>query len=159
MSDDEISELKNLLSKAVNKLYEENPPLIDEKRTERPSVFRVGVYLNELLKRSTFKDLHLDCEYNNNERDVKKLDNKKIVPDLIIHKRGTHEFNKLVVEFKGWWESDSSKDVRKLKGLTANSQGYKYLLGAFVKLGKENVEYYHYFRDGKCIDSDVPIEA
>jgi len=146
--------LVRLLDKAIKKVYEEKPFLLkysEDKRRglEQAFVFRVGIYLNKIIKKSKYKNLDLDSEYN------KKCGNIKVSghfpngfrPDLIIHKRDSNRENKLVVEFKGWWNSNIKKDVKKLMDLTSSNEDYRYLIGVFVRI-KEDKPIYRYFING-----------
>ena len=142
VENDEIAQLKKILGTAIGKMYAEETPLPKKEGMEQAIVFRVAVYMNELLKSSAFKELHLDCEYNKCMDDPKTTPNFKegLRPDLLIHKRGDHSGNKLAVEFKGWWQKDFDRDKRKLKDLVNREYDYKYVLGAFVLIGKDKPE-------------------
>jgi hypothetical protein len=163
----EIIQLKRLLSEAVGAAYREEHLLCNingENREgiEQTVVFRVGIHLHELLKESPYASLNLDCEYNKCGDDPKKIVEFKndtlqktgIQPDLLIHSRGNHINNRLIVEFKGWWnkkfEEEIDKDIEKLKKLTSSSQEYKYLLGVMVIFQKDTPKY-HYFSNGEEI--------
>ena len=74
-------------------------------------------------------------------------------PDLLIHKRGDNTKNLLVVEFKGWWNKSKNRDEDKLKSLTSPCDEYHYLLGAFVRLGKENIQELEYYADGEKLNN------
>jgi len=143
MTDEQIEKLVKLLKDAVDKMYKENPSLTDHKGIEQAMVFRIGNYLHECLKETEFAEYNLDCEYNKNLDQEKSTVNypNGIRPDLLIHKRGTHNDNVLAVEFKGWWNNNEDTDIQKLKDLTDPRDGYKYSLGVFVKLKGENADY------------------
>ena len=88
------------------------------------------------------KYLELDCEYNREKYTVKRLPRSKhrIYPDLIIHRRGESDSNILVMEFKGWWNTNTDGDEAKLKALTDQNNEYKYQYGISVVVTKELVE-------------------
>ena len=146
----EVEELKDLLKGSVDKVYEETPSLFTHKGIEQAIVFRVGVYLQEALKESSFSNLQLDSEYNKSLDRPKRTPNYKdgIRPDLLIHQRGDHSNNKLAVEFKGWWNDDHGDDISKLKDLTSPEYDYKYSLGIFVDL-QPSKAIYRFFQHGK----------
>ena len=144
-----INNLKTLLQKSIDKAYNEEPSLFDKIGVEQAIVFRIGVYLHELLKKSSsLSSLHIDCEYNKLGDDPEAINYKKIRPDIIVHERGKQDKNILAVEFKGYWNKDSKRDIEKLIALTNQEGGFRYKLGVFVKLGKKQAEY-NYFQDGQ----------
>lgn len=161
---DEQKELFNLLKTAVDKVYSNDRDLLEnEKRKSRSGleqafVFRVGIYLNELLKKSNYKHLNLDCEYNKNGDDSKRTEKfpKGIKPDLLLHKRQQNDKNKLAVEFKGYWnnrQKSIQKDKQKLEDLTFRDGHYKYKLGVFVIIGKDEASF-TCFVDGEEVNCD-----
>ncbi len=155
--------LVEALKSAIRTFYCRDFGLIECKGTERSCVFRIGIYLQEIMnRRDELRELSLDNEYNKKEKDPKKLDGTLIRPDLIIHKRGSNDSNKLVVEFKGWWNEDGD-DIEKLEKLTNTDFGYSYGLAIFVRLGKTEKDVkYRYFKGGGELcridkhDSDFP---
>ena len=81
-------ELISLLKKAVKKFYENDNLLVCKGGMEQACVFRIGIYLNELIKNHPrFNNLNLDCEYNKSSRGNKRLRGISVRPDLIIHER------------------------------------------------------------------------
>ena len=148
---EEIPVLKGLLKRAIGSVYAESPCLLQMEGLEQALVFRVGIYLQELINDSdVLASLNLDCEYNKNLDETKRTVNFQdgIRPDLLIHKRGSHAENKLAVEFKGWWNKKPNKDIQKLKDLTNNAHDYQYRLGAFVVFHKQHPEY-RFFQNGE----------
>ena len=80
--------LKNLLKNAIEEFYSKDNELIAVKGMEQACVFRIGLYLYNLMQQdSTLSQFDLDCEYNKSNKGPKILDNAKVRPDLIIHKR------------------------------------------------------------------------
>ncbi|PCJ39716.1 MAG: hypothetical protein COA81_09965 [Alphaproteobacteria bacterium] len=146
-------ELQKPLKDAIAEFYEKERELLKHKGIEQAMVFRIGIYLNELLKKTSLKDHSLDCEYNKKGKDPKTEidDGTAIRPDMLIHKRGSgRDNNILAIEFKGWWNTNRSKDIEKLKNLTKPNGGYKYKLGVFVVLEERSAEY-SFFKGGKKI--------
>ncbi|WP_297453106.1 hypothetical protein [Persephonella sp.] len=139
--------LIELVKKALDKVYQEQKYLIENRVHERSIVFWFGIYFYELLKNSEFKGYDLDFEYNRNFDDVKRTEHSVngTYPDIILHKRGSNEYNLLAIEFKTWW-SDKKQfkdDIRKLKDFINPNGKYRYKLALFVILGKDkpNIEY------------------
>ncbi|MBC9812899.1 hypothetical protein H9Y05_10495 [Crocinitomicaceae bacterium CZZ-1] len=164
--DEEQKLLIELLKEAVEDVYREKPFLFESyegirEGLEQAFVFRTGIYLEQKIKGSIgslgeeYEELRLDCEYNKNHGGKKVTFNfpNGIKPDIILHKRDCNEKNKLVVEFKGWWNKDITKDIQKLKDLTKPNGGYEYLIGVWVKVtaNKNRIEY-KYFINGKEVD-------
>ena len=151
---DETEFLLDCLREAVKLVYQEERPLLhyggtDRKGLEQAFVFRVGIHLHELLKKSDFESYDLDVEYTKNHGEPKRSEiiNQGIRPDLLIHQRNTHNFNVMAVEFKGHWEKDYEQDLVKLKALTSSDDDYRYHIGVFVLIGSESAEYC-LFRNG-----------
>jgi hypothetical protein len=140
--------LMSALFAAVKAVYEEKRSLLtyakgDRKGLEQAFVFRTGLYLSGHLKGSEYELLDLDSEYNKNHGDPKKTINfpNGIRPDLIVHERDSNEKNKLVVEFKGYWDSGIDNDLMKLADLTSPHDQYQYAIGVLVIIGKANAEF------------------
>ena len=133
--------LIDILKESVERFYVSDSILAKTGGMEQACVFRIGLYLHEIIKTNPqFQNLDLDCEYNKNQRGTKRLDGVTVRPDLIIHQRNlnngiANDSNTLIVEFKGWWSHDTSKDIDKLRKFTGLDEGYIYKLGIFVKLG------------------------
>ncbi len=97
----------------------------------------------------------MDCEYNKHlgQGKIIRWPNEKgektIRPDLVFHQRNNDDKNLMIVEFKGYWNSDLD-DLKKLKALSLEKErgGYGYKLGVFVRLGLQAPEYL-YFQNGK----------
>lgn len=146
-------ELKDLLKKALDKLYQQDKNLlIDLEGMEMPLVFRFGVYFQELIKGTKLEGLNVDCEYNKSLKQSKRIPSRAnpVRPDLVLHKRISHEENILIVEFKGHWnESQSiSNDYTKLEDFTRKIGEYKYQLGVSVVFHSDHCSI-AYFVDGK----------
>jgi hypothetical protein len=136
------------LRNAVASVYGEERSLLkfsdgDRRGLEQAFVFRTGIYLSKLLVNTYYESLDLDSEYNKNHGDPKKAINfpKGIRPDLIVHKRDYNDENKLVVEFKGYWDDGIENDLKKLADLTSADDKYKYAIGALVIIGKDEATY------------------
>ena len=109
---------------------------------ERAIVFRFGIYFQMEVDKSKYKEYNLDCEYNRNHADVKKLPSfeKGVYPDMILHKRGSNDDNIVVIEFKGWWNNDQDKDKLKIKEFVDKRGKYKYMEGYTILLGRNRGE-------------------
>lgn len=146
--------LINILQKAVNEVYREERFLLEFAQGERAGleqsfVFRAGIHLSNLLNGTSFEVLDLDSEYNKNHGNAKTSRRfpNGLRPDLIIHKRDSNAENKLVAEFKGWWNNDINTDINKLEDLTDPNDNYHYLIGVFVHIGRTEATF-RYFVNG-----------
>lgn len=158
--DEEARNLVGLLQEAVRRVYAEERLLLQFEEEERVGleqafVFRTGVHLHELLKETEYEALDLDSEYNKNHGDLKNTPRftEGIRPDLIIHQRDTHENNKMAVEFKGWWDNNVDRDIKKLEDLTTLDGDYRYLIGAFVQLDRDEANF-KFFINGEEIEDN-----
>ncbi|MEN8906641.1 MAG: hypothetical protein ABF289_11840 [Clostridiales bacterium] len=141
--------INKLVGNSLNNLFKSDKELINienialddinKHAAERSIVFRFGIYLNEELKKypDHFTDTNLDVEYNRYNYDIKKVDEKSIFPDLIIHSRHNQDKNILVVEFKTWWNNNTYDDEKKLKAFTRNSGKFRYDYGLSLIIDKD----------------------
>lgn len=142
LSNVQIEEIITILKTALTELYARDKELIDRAVNERDLAFRLGLHMNPLLQANEqLKIWDLDIDYNKNGDGPKRTPRrpKGAVPDLIMHKRGNNNSNNLVVEIKGWWNRQArEEDFIKLEDFTHQEGEYKYGLGVFVELGKDN---------------------
>ncbi|MBX3297451.1 MAG: hypothetical protein KF762_17250 [Acidobacteria bacterium] len=158
--------LVDLLKAAVENVYQEERFLLtfsdgDRKGLEQAFAFRTGIHLNKLLQGTVYESLDLDSEYNKNHGGVKSSERfpDGMRPDLIVHERDSNDENKLVVEFKGYWNLNSArgleevaKDKRKLEDLTNANDNYGYLVGVFVIIQRNDPATFQYFENGQEIN-------
>lgn len=187
--------LESHLHKAVELFYDKDVPSLLNKKgelsaSERSYVFRIAHYLQNILSiDENFKDVVVDCEYSratNDEKDnlekhmdplgiypsnTNDSDDKRVFPDLVVHSRGNHKHNLMVVEFKGAWNTDRQawcNDETKLKAFTNNNpnnkpdksikQYFYYKLGVFVMLGQSSAHYVN-FKYGNQISKGETITS
>lgn len=142
---------KLLIEKTLDELYEEEPELFvldDSKKIkkhvgERAIVFRFGLYFQkELDEHEWSKEYKLDCEYNRNGADPKKIPTvgNRIYPDLILHKRNNNDGNLVVMEFKGWWNQNLEYDEKKIEKMVDKNGKFCYHAGYTILLGKNRAE-------------------
>ncbi|MGR9348682.1 hypothetical protein ACU8NW_29285 (plasmid) [Rhizobium leguminosarum] len=124
---------------ALTELIEADEHLLLIDANERSITFRFAFYLQAFLP-----DWTVDCEYNRDGVEPKRLGHlglypdseddeaKTVFPDVIAHRRGSAE-NYLVIEFKkSTSRVDREIDLVKLKGYK-DQLGYQYAL--FVEVG------------------------
>ena len=141
--------LKNLLKNAIEEFYSNDNELIAVKGMEQACVFRIGLYLYNLMQRDNkLSQFDLDCEYNKSNKGTKILDDVKVRPDLIIHKRNLNN------DIPGWWNKNLN-DINKLKKFTDERYNYLYPLAVWVKLGKtSNETIFRYFKNGQEVEEN-----
>jgi hypothetical protein len=107
-----VSQVKRKVRAAIDRLVKNDPHLLKIDVNERSITHRLAVHL-----KNAFKGWDVDCEYNRNRYDTKKLIvgdhvhipvesnqtddeyGRTVYPDIIVHHRGTDQ-NLLVVEVK-----------------------------------------------------------
>ncbi|EMN6212109.1 hypothetical protein [Vibrio vulnificus] len=94
------------LTRALDKLVRDDAHLLEIDANERSISHRLAVYLE-----SEFTEWHIDCEYNRDIEDPKRLNidsirtdstdtqGRTVFPDIIVHVRGQAN-NLLVIEMK-----------------------------------------------------------
>lgn len=138
------------INKALLDLYRQDKYLIVHNSSgilshvsERGIVFRFGIYFEKYLRQSSvFNQYHIDVEYNRNYDEKKKLPSfsNGAYPDLIVHKRGSNEYNLLVIEFKTWWHNNSIEDFKKIREFMAPNGQYKFRFGLSIVLNQDKAE-------------------
>ncbi|MFT9637505.1 hypothetical protein ACMZ49_09350 [Alcaligenes phenolicus] len=129
------------VARALSELLENDHDLLGIDANERSITFRFAMYLQR-----HFPDWTVDCEYNRDGTEPKRLGHlelypdseddeaKTVFPDVIVHRRGTRQ-NHLVLEFKkSTSRVDRRIDLRKLQGYK-QQLGYEHAL--FVEVGTE----------------------
>lgn len=151
---EEQTYLVEVLRNAINAVYQEERFLLrfaqgDREGLEQAFVFRAGIHLSNILEGTAYAALDLDSEYNKNHGNAKTSRRfpNGLRPDLIVHRRDSNADNKLVAEFKGWWNNDIESDIQKLEDLTDPNDNYHYLIGVFVQIGRTEAAF-RYFING-----------
>ena len=129
------------VARALSELLDDDHDLLGIDANERSITFRFAMYLQQ-----HFPDWTVDCEYNRDGTEPKRLGHlelypdseddeaKTVFPDVIVHRRGTRN-NHLVLEFKkSTSRIDRQIDLRKLWGYK-QQLGYEHAL--FVEVGTE----------------------
>jgi hypothetical protein len=103
--------LKTIVESAVNTLMNQDSKLLENDSHEISIAFRLGLYLNEAFKNTSY---NIDLEYNRllDTKNPKKLNGKNVRPDIIIHKRETDKDNLLVIEIKKSSNSQGQENDR-----------------------------------------------
>lgn len=138
--------IKGILNAAINRFNEQDKYLIEKDLSERCICSRLAFHIQQTLMSSQFDDYVVDVEYNRGSKGIEKspkaLRNKKIVVDLIVHKRGYFENcgfdNLFCVEMK---KSNSRRgyddDKKRLEKMTNYDYGYNYKCGYMIVVDME----------------------
>lgn len=155
-------EIREKLHIAVNQLSKNDLWLLNNNLNERTIAHKLAEYLQQI-----FPEYHVDCEYN---RDVEQNSGLRkvnilkeryeaiknevvdgasidvsVFPDIIIHKRGTNNFDMLIIELKKSKNTSNEArefDIEKLHSFTDQSERntLKYNYGVFLILEtRENI--------------------
>lgn len=115
-----LEDIRGKVEKIVDSFLAVEAYLLINNSSERAITHRLAVMLE-----NNFDEWDIDCEYNRNQDEVKRLmyaipsehsvEEKDVVPDIIIHERMT-ENNLLVVEVKKSTNHETNdKDLAKLR--------------------------------------------
>jgi hypothetical protein len=123
--------IRESLKRAVEETLDKDYDLIALGGHEQAIAHRIAVYLE-----NPFSSFNIDCEYNRNKHKTKNRrpespsDDRKMRPDIIVHRRNTPE-NVLAVEMKAHANPATTDDRDKLKCLKCEKT-YLYKGIAFV---------------------------
>ena len=131
------SEIEAKIHQAINELLIQDRTLLQYDVNERTISHQLAIHIKK-----EFPYWDVDCEYNRNHDDVKRLRLPKrkvdsddtfaqtVFPDIIVHHRGTDE-NFVVIEIKKSSNPESpDRDFQKLNAFKSQL-GYKFAI--FVK--------------------------
>lgn len=134
-----MKELIEKLKIGIDLLIEKDSFLLTNNSNERSVSHKLAEYLQQL-----FPNYNVDCEYNRHFSNPKRGNignNPLILPDIIIHKRGSDHDNLIVIEIKtrnrfiGDKKISFFYDHRKLKMFTRkkrNDNEFGYKFGFFI---------------------------
>jgi hypothetical protein len=140
-----------ILTGAIDTLFQSDAYLLEHGVDERALSSALAGYLKEQVGLIGIRNVSVDAEYNRNAmlgspRHPKALwvpdgngayIQKNVRPDVIVHERGQHRRNLLVIEIKkNASEAQRADDFDKLRAFTETTprNSYHYLHGAFVNL-------------------------
>lgn len=149
--------IKTIITKALENLYLVDSLIIDRFTKEECINHRFAIALGKILLETEYDNLDVDVEYNRNytkdnisffgknypPKMIKSLKgNKHIIPDLIVHKRGSNKNNFLCIEAKKVYNSRTEiNDFEKIIGLLNPPYNYNY--GCLVEYQPEE-EYFSF---------------
>ncbi|WP_175725215.1 hypothetical protein [Burkholderia ambifaria] len=140
---DEI-ECRKLFESAIDSLCQLDEYLLRVDASERSISHRLAMHLT-----SRFPNFDVDCEYNRDGFDVKRLalsgrevrdddiDAVTVFPDIVVHKRGHNKSNLLVVEMKKGSSNVSPQyDLEKLEAFR-RELGYRHSVHCTIGYGRD----------------------
>ena len=140
-----INEIKSRIDYALNQLtsHHNDKYLLEHNLGERCIAHRFAVHLA-----AQFPDWDVDCEYNRNGDQLKKMPlsdecrellrkTDRVVPDIIVHKRGAEGPNLLAIEVKREGQPGEECDRTKLEGYISM---IGYSCGLYVSFNSGYVE-------------------
>ena len=142
-------ELANIVKRAIEEFNVAEIYLLDRDLSERCICAKFAMYLERALSSTVYSDYCVDVEYNrgmnNDEYAQKSLNNRNIVVDLIVHKRGrqplTDSFDNLIcIEMKkrgARYHLADNKD--RLRKLTTPQYGFNYRIGFMLIARKTGI--------------------
>lgn len=133
-----IYDILNRFQLALDRFCERDRYLLDYDVSERAITHKLGEHLQSL-----FEDFDVDCEYNRNGHEPKRVhlpdpgdpEAEKYVsiyPDVIVHRRGSTLYNRLIVEAKKSIDGRFDGEERDRQKLIAYSRELQYTVGVFV---------------------------
>lgn len=133
--------IDNAVYEALHQLLRVDAEILINDINERTISHRLATYLEPY-----FPGWNVDCEYNRNHDDPKRLDIQRrniesddtqattVFPDIIIHRRGTDE-NLVVIEMKKTTSQEQDEyDIGKLEAFK-NQLGYQFAIFIKVQTG------------------------
>lgn len=131
-----IALIPEIMQAAITKFNEHEMYLIRHNVSERCICAKFACYLERELYGHGINQYNVDVEYNRSIGDLKVLRNKKIVVDMIVHKRGSNGFdngNLICIEMKkscNRYGLDSDK--HRLQDLVSDKYGYLFFIAYMV---------------------------
>lgn len=133
-----VLDLMKIFESAFDVFLEQERKNIIKNISERNLCGRLMIYLDKAREEQRLYDYYTDTEYNRNLGEVKRIGDKPITCDLILHSRGELPRDNLIaIEMKKTHHKKIDKDAdrKRLIDLTSPHEGYRYELGLFIELG------------------------
>jgi hypothetical protein len=132
----ELTQIKKVIDKCLDKLYLNDENLFKHNLCERCIVFRFAHYLQE-----EFSDYFIDCDYNSSiingeRRDGKRILNKRKFIDIIVHERKNYNSDFICFEIKKWNNCTKKSVEKDQENLIILTDEYGYKFGFHIVFGK-----------------------
>src|SRR3990170_2243375 len=161
----DITSIQQSFLQALIKLLKFDQFLLENDLNERTISHILACYLL-----AEFRGWDVDCEYNRNHDDIKRLnlcrepientdtEAKTVFPDIIVHMRNT-DYNLLIVEIKK--EAIEYKRNKDLYKITRFMEELKYSYGLFINLvtgGNPGIKELVWFKNGIQIPKEINLD-
>ena len=97
---------------------------------------RLALYMAIGLENENNK-IHVDSQYNRNQRNTKELNNHNRIPDIIVHTRNSNSNNIILIEAKK--NEFNNSDVEKINYFLNEPYNYILTCGILYKPGDESM--------------------
>ena len=160
-----LSEFRDSMDSVMDKFYETEADLLGYRTGDTSTMVNERTISSHIARiidnKLGTQDYKVDTEYNRHGDDIKKLNGRKVYPDILIHKRRTDNNNFAWIEVKKANANAEIKDIEKdrerLVDVTRQNGEYRYKYGALIIIGKDESEYnIEYYQNGKNIASQQP---
>ena len=128
------SKAKRIIEQALQILVENDRSIIDKRVKEECITHKFAIYIEKFLNDGNLElEYDVDIEYDKNLANNKKIIEAQeqeisIRPDILVHKRHTHDFNLIAIEVKKGYSN--RHDLEKIKRLL--NDPYNYSFGFFI---------------------------
>lgn len=148
----ERSDLIKVLKKTFQKLKERDSYLFEINVHEEAISNRLAGYLRSELETDL---ISVDTEYNRHGTQLKKygIEGRSAVVDIVVHSRGTDDFNLLAIECKK--RKASEDDYKKINALVDNEFNYRY--GLVLEFFEGRAEIFWKDENGRIVSEDTMI--
>ena len=151
-------ELISLFKKANENFISKHSYLLKYNLSERCIVAALAMELNLVKNDNNYEQFNVDVEYNKSKEDIKKNNGKKILCDLIMHKRGTNE-NLIILEMKKDYHKTNDKlnDIKRICNMTKESiRNFNYKLGIiYLIIQKRKENEIIYYINGEEVEKNI----
>lgn len=141
--------IKKLILDAINSFNKDEHYLLKNDLSERCICAKFMSHLEHIIKNSEFSEYKVDveynCGYNGDTHAQKMLNGRKIVVDLIVHKRELqsdgHFDNLICIEMKKQSNRRNlDADISRIRQMTCLNYGFNYQAGFILIIGKNKIE-------------------
>ena len=128
------STAKGIIEQALKILIENDGSIIEKQVKEESINHQFALYIEKLLNEVDLEskyvvDIEYDINLDNNKKIIEAQEQEiSIRPDILIHKRHTHDFNLIAIEVKKGYSN--RHDLEKIKRLL--NDPYNYSFGFFI---------------------------
>jgi hypothetical protein len=146
-----MHKIRRIIELALSELYNNDSILINRSTKEESINHWLAIYIDSIIKEKVKLklDYNVDVEYNrdmtseffdgsamNNKiirRSTIELSFQEVIPDIIVHKRGSNEHNYLCIEAKKKYSGNRARnrDLNKILGLL--EEPFKYSFGSIIQ--------------------------